>query len=254
MQRFFTGFQKQGEEIKIKEERVVHQLTHVLRAKVGEQIVLLDNTGHEYVVELREITKRELVGKLIFDQSIPDQRTALTVYLAMIKKERFEWALEKLTELGVKRVVPVISERTVIKKKEIPERWVTIIREASEQCERAKLMELGEIVDFDEAVKMASGEKKFIGVERCHPERSEGSTAHTGRRSLPRFSREAGRDDGGSAGCAVDLFIGPEGGWTESEQKLASEHGILPLHLPNTVLRTETAAVALATLVMFHAT
>ena len=203
-------------------------LAQVLRAKIGQTFEL----AHGGEVRLGTIAEID-DGKVSFTlgEAVATGQTAreVTVALAIFKFDRFEWAVEKLTELGVTRIVPVIAQRTdahLVKAAEKRvERWRRITHEASQQSRR-----LGEPV-IEEPVAL----KKF---------------AAEGTKILLSENEKSVALSGVLGDGAVTLAIGPEGGWTADEERLFAEQGWLSASLGSTVLRAETAAIAAVAVAM----
>ena len=127
---------------------IAHQLRSVLRLGVGDQVVLLDNRGGAFLAEIRALDRKSAQGFVLDAVAAPGEPSvAVTLYQCSLKADKFEWVLQKGTELGVTRFVPVVSRRSVVRpvaalaKK--AERWQAIIREAAEQCGRGRLAGIG---------------------------------------------------------------------------------------------------------------
>lgn len=203
-------------------------LTRVLRAKVGQTFEL----AHGGEVRLGTIAEID-DGRVSFTlgEAVAAARSArqVTVALAIFKFDRFEWAVEKLTELGVAKIVPIMAQRTdahLVKAAEKrAERWRRIAREASQQSRR-----LAEPV----IEKPISLKKLALEGERILLSENEKTIA---------LADVLG--DG-----AVTLAIGPEGGWTAEEERWFAEQGWRSASLGSTVLRAETAAIAAAAVAM----
>ena len=224
--RFFVDSVRSGRAALAGED--ARHLRQVLRAEIGQQFELSDNES-VYLGEI-ESFGRDLVSFRIVERLAPGELPVRThLYLALIKFERFEWAVEKATELGVERIVPVETarsekglERAAAKRSE---RWRKIARESAQQARRARLPVIGEPVAL--AAALASGE----GL-RCFFDEA-------GARPLP-----AALPGERSAADVVSLLIGPEGGWTDAERSMAAEAGWTSAGLGPTMLRAETAATA----------
>jgi 16S rRNA (uracil1498-N3)-methyltransferase len=239
MHRFFVHPQAIHHSTAVLDEAIAHQLRHVLRMRPGARIVVLDNQGWEYEVELAEITNKGARGAVIEKRPASGEPSVyVTLYQCVLKKDNFEWVLQKGTEIGVSRFVPVISQRTVIadneriKANKLP-RWERIITEAAEQSHRGRLPELDAPISFEQALAdAASADVALIPWEK--------ETARTLRDVLP------------GAAEAVALIIGPEGGFEDGEIELAQQHGVQPITLGPRILRAETAAAAAALLVLYE--
>ncbi|MHC4759608.1 MAG: RsmE family RNA methyltransferase, partial [Planctomycetota bacterium] len=157
MHRFFVEKSSfQGDEVVLKEKQV-HQVHNVLRMKEGEHVVVLDNTGFEYEVELLNITKGKAAGKIIEKrESAGEPKAKLTLYQSLLTREKFEFVLQKCTEIGVSRIVPMVTERTIVRDTAIKEgkleRWRNIIMEAAEQSGRGLIPELRTPIEYSEAI------------------------------------------------------------------------------------------------------
>lgn len=198
-------------------------LTRVLRVERGHVYEISDN-HQRYLAEVTEAHKEgvrfEIREKLPIERETPE----LTLYAAIIKFEHFEWGLEKATELGVDRLVPVVSAR--VEKgldKAVPkrsERWRRIAVEASQQCRRVFLPEVSDSMKFSQVLATATGLRYFLDEDR------------TGTQIAP------------AAGEAVSVLAGPEGGWTEEEREAARAAAWTPVSLGPRILRAETAWLA----------
>ncbi len=219
---------------------VAHQLRSVLRLQPGDHILLLDNRGHGYETEIRRLERERAIGHVLGRGEIDGEPpVSLILYQCALKADKFEWVLQKATEIGVTHFVPVISSRTIVrpadKIRKKYERWHAILREAAEQSGRGRLPELGDPLSWEEAVHHAAGVRLLPWEE----------TASTrANRALPDIITADGRP--------VSLLIGPEGGISEEESAYAFQAGWRPLSLGPRLLRAETAALVAATLVIHH--
>ncbi len=240
MHRFFlTNAQPAiGEAIDLSPLR--HQLQRVLRAKPGDRVLLLDGRGFEYVTELEAANGRETTGRVLERHCAHGEpRAHVTLWQCALKADKMEWVLQKGTELGVSRFVPVISERTIVRPAAALlgkyERWRTIVREAAEQSGRGRVPELAEPLSYAEAVRQADG------IRLLPWEDAGGAPSLAGR-----FGPAAGH----AADARVSLLIGPEGGLSVAEAQVATETGWKLATLGPRTLRAETAALAAVALVM----
>lgn len=220
---------------------LAHQLTRVLRLKPGDRIVLLDGQGIEYLTEISELARQSATGKVHSCKNVDSEPTAqLTLYQCSLKADKFEWVLQKGTELGVSAFVPVISERCVVRPAETLlkkyERWRTIIREAAEQSERGRLPILHDPLSFDKAVRRANG-LRYLPWEET-----------SGERGAIGLGAAVAREGGEMR--RVNLLIGPEGGLTADEAGRASHAGWQIVSLGPRILRAETAALASITITL----
>ena len=226
--RFFVSPEAiQEKQFKITDTGLVHQMSRVLRFKVGERLELLDNTGKVYESEVFEISKDMISGSINNTIDRPDApKHKINLCMALLKKDNFELVLEKATELGVSAITPILTERCIKKIDAIPERWQKIIQEASEQCGRSQMPEISDPIKFKEALQ------KYSPGLICFAE---------SKNPLANFDIN---DD-------INLFIGPEGDFTLDEIKAAKQNKIEPVNLGSNILRAETAAIAALSVINF---
>jgi 16S rRNA (uracil1498-N3)-methyltransferase len=226
--RFFVDEIHHGQAVMQGEE--VKHLRQVLRAEVGQRYELSDGQ-RVFLAEIESFRKGEVTFRVVEEIPQTPLLLNLTLYAALIKFDRFEWIVEKATELGVSRIVPVVAARTDFGlDKAAPkrlERWNRIALEAAKQCHRVGPPEITEPASLSHALSAAGGLRLFLD-EDCHQPLL---------RVLP---PEASRNQGDS----ISLLVGPEGGWTDAERKAAMEAGFTPASLGPLVLRAETAVVA----------
>ena len=213
---------------------VARQLARVLRSRPGDRIAVLDDSGSEYLVALTSVRPESAHGTVEERRSSisaePSVRIAL--YQAMLKADRFELVLQKATELGVSAFVPMLCARSVPTGRVggRGERWRRIITEAAEQSGRGRLPTLSEPVELVKAFDDLKG-LALIPWER---------EAETGLKTA--LSRIAPDSRGGEN--SIDVFIGPEGGFTSEEVGCARARGVVSVSLGRRILRAETAAVS----------
>ncbi|WP_026369929.1 RsmE family RNA methyltransferase [Kallotenue papyrolyticum] len=237
-----------GRTVTIADAALSHQLSHVLRLSAGDRVTLLDNSGWEYTVVLEQIERDRIDG--VIEQrrlATSEPRLKLTLYVPLLRGERFEWVLQKGTELGVSAFVPMVCQRSVIDDlAEISptklERWERIIREAAEQARRAKLPKLLPAMLFDTACEHAARRATAFVLW-------EGQ----GAQSLRRLLHAATQTPHGTAPFSIALLSGPEGGLTESELATAVMYRLPLASLGPRTLRAETAPLAAAAAVLWEA-
>jgi 16S rRNA (uracil1498-N3)-methyltransferase len=224
--RFFVDAFEAGRAILTGE--AAHHLGRVLRAEPGQLYELSDGTS----VRLGKIefSGRDRVEFSLLER-IPVRISSLhkTLLLAVVKSDAFEWAVEKATELGVDRIVPLAAARSekglLVAAGKRAERWKKIAFEASQQSRRVRLPEIGDVASPKAAFKKEDG-----GLHVMLSERAE---AFPLRRLLE--DQHADR---------ITIAIGPEGGWTDAEFAAAHEAGFREASLGPLILRTETAVTA----------
>lgn len=222
-------------------EPLSHRLARVLRLRPGDEIRLFDGSGLEVRAQIDELTAVSGLASIIERGEAPaEPGTHVHVYQSITKGERFEWLVEKLTEIGVGRVTPLITERSVVRtggEGNKLDRWRRIAIEAAEQCGRGAVPTVEAPMEFSRALDDAPG-------MRLLPFESAGGTAPSVQDVLTR------EIDALFAAGAVSVFIGPEGGFTYEEVDAATGAGATIVTLGDRVLRSETAGLVTATLVM----
>ena len=226
-------------------EQVSRQLRRVLRARPGDEIVLLDDSGLEFgaVVEILE-TGEARARVTSQSKSVGEPKVLITLYQALLKTDRFELVLQKCTELGVSRFVPMNCGRSVPRAQAEGssryERWRRIVREAAEQSGRGR-------------IPIVEGPLEF--VRACEGAESPALIPWEGERELGlRQALGALRSIAANPGDRgnLSLFIGPEGGFTEDEVRLARTQGITSVTLGKRILRAETAGIATVAAAMYE--
>ena len=219
--RFIGDFDTDSPSHIIKEESIVHQIARVLKLSPGEQVIVGRGDGKEALCNIIEVEK-DLVtlGMCERRENDSEPKNAVVLCLALLKKDNFELALQKAIEVGAKEVVPLITERTV-KQGFVRARLEKIVREAVEQSGRGVIPSLEEPLTFKDALFRAN---RMGTVFFCDPE-------------APMISSAGVRVKGTSY-----LFVGPEGGWTDTEREMAREIEAVFISLGRSTLRAETAA------------
>src|SRR5262249_42033699 len=212
-----------------------HHLTRVLRLSEGARVFIFDGESAEYECEVARAAKREvelsLLRRLDGDVESP---LRLTLAQALIKGDKFDWVIQKATELGVTRIVPLVTDHSDIKRAEERadqrlQRWRRISLEALKQCGRRRLVEICEPAPFDDFCGSAEQSARLIFSER-------------GGESLREVSAKIQDID------QLSLCVASEGGWSEGELLKAGDSGFTPVRLGSRILRTETAAIVAVTL------
>lgn len=226
---------------------IVHQICHVLRLRPGDHILVLDNSGWEWQVGLTQVSKDLVEGRTQGKSLVRGEpRTKITLYQGVLKGNRFEFALQKGTEVGIVEFVPVVSSRCVIADVESVEkklvRWRRIVLEAAEQAHRGRLPVIYQTMLFAAACERArlSGGLSILPWEEAQA-------------SLKPLLR--GGDQAAEATpppFSINLFIGPEGGFTADEVDLAQRYGVHPVTLGPRILRAETAGLVAATAILYE--
>lgn len=229
--KFFIDFEiGDSQRVELVDKDLLHQLISVFRAKLGDEIILLDNSGFEFKGMIKGIGKEEVLVNIIDKTKKEDVKVGVSVFQSLIKKDNVELVLEKCTETGVVRFVPILAERSVKSNLNF-ERLNKIAKEASEQSGRAKMPQISQIIDFKKAVSMSSEEKDAVNL--IFHEESDYYCDRLSCAFLQHFKDVK----------KINIFIGPEGGFSDEEVELAKKGGFYVLSLGDLVLRSETAAI-----------
>ena len=237
--RFFVGrFADDAAELR---GDTAEHLARVLRAEPGQLYELSD--GRElWLARIERVSRNEVDFALVERLPAVEPRLTITLLLSIVKMDRFEWAIEKATELGVSEIIPLAAERSeralVAAASKRAERWERILRESAQQSRRLRAPEL-RAIEPPQAAFRASGD---AGLRVMLSERAEAPSL---RDSVPV------RAASGSAPNAVTLAIGPEGGWTDAEFDAANLAGFVEASLGQNILRTETAVCAALAAIVF---
>lgn len=229
--RYFVTGPRVGQRLELEGDEA-HHLAHVMRGKIGEEVILFDGQGREWKAEIVEIGKRS-VELNVLEESVADRelRRPVTLAVALPKGDRQRFLLEKLVEVGVDSMIPLHTARSVAGFNEkVRTRLEKQVIEACKQCGRNRLMEIAEVRSVEE---LAIDNALRSSVRLLADPRAEIS-----------FSAEMEKAGSG----AVAIAVGPEGGFTPEESERLVAAGWLPRRLGHTILRIETAALAAAIL------
>ncbi|MFN0109449.1 MAG: 16S rRNA (uracil(1498)-N(3))-methyltransferase [Blastocatellia bacterium] len=211
-----------------------HHLSRVLRLNAGDRVFVFDGEGSEWECEIASVAKRS--AELTITRQLTDKvesPLSLTLAQALVKGDKFDLIVQKATELGVTRIVPLITDHSDVRRVEERaeqrlERWRRISLEALKQCGRRRLVEIAEPIHFSEFCDVGS-KPNLIFSEKG------GKTLHELAVSLKPINQ-------------LSLCVASEGGWSEAELQKAEANHLVPIHLGQRILRTETAAIAAVTL------
>jgi len=222
--------------------RQAHQIRNVLRMKSGDHVIVLDNTGCEYTVILTKVGRQNVIGEIVSrQQAQAEPNTQITLYQSLLAREKFEWVLQKCTEVGVASFVPIVTERSIVRRQDAItprklSRWRDIITEAAEQSGRGRIPQIEDPVNFADAVsRLSCFDRCLIGTL---------GTNGVSIKGVLQF--------GSDEPVTVALFIGPEGGFTDDEVADACCKGATAFSLGKRILRTETAAVVASAVILYE--
>jgi 16S rRNA (uracil1498-N3)-methyltransferase len=246
MHRFFlTKGTILGDEVIFPEEQA-HQINRVLRLAVGEMVVVLDNLGSEYQVELTEASGRTARGLVCLRRAAGGEPlNRVWLYIALTQREKFELILQKCTEIGVTGFIPLISSRSMVQDGGEVERkrsrWERILAEAAEQGGRGRIPTLSPALPFVKAIKEA-GQKAPMAFIFWENEQKLGL-----RQGLANALRQSSNSDQETV-----IMIGPEGGFSKEEAETACNGGMTAVSLGRRILRMETAAITATALILYE--
>ncbi len=232
----------------------VHHIRNVLRLGPGDDIIVLDNSGWEREAEIVEVGREQVVGRVLSRAlATGEPRTKISLFQGVLKGSNFELVLQKGTELGIVEFVPLISQRCVIASLDDVNkkmgRWQRIVQEAAEQSRRGRLPNLQPVMIFSHACERA---KRMGGLSLMPWEEEEmvnlklvfgrGEKKSRGKKTLSFPSRP----------FSINLFVGPEGGFTLDEVMLAQRYDIVPITLGPRILRAETAGLVATAAILYE--
>lgn len=244
MQRFFVEphqIDEEAHQIHITGSDVNH-ISNVLRMKTGEELWISDGSKYEYRCTIESFEPDEVLLHIVYSQE-PEYELPCRIYLfqGLPKADKMELIIQKAVELGAYEIIPVETKRCVVKldgKKSAKKtaRWQQIAESATKQSKRMLIPNVHEVLTFREALKYAeSMDVRLVPYE------------------LARGMQETKEILAGiEPGQSVGIFIGPEGGFEEKEIEAAIEGGAKPITLGRRILRTETAGLAILSVLMFQ--
>ncbi len=223
---------------------ISRQISTVLHLRAGQRVIALDNAGNEYELELEIVAPRSTEARILASRPAQGEpRACLSLYLGLTQREKFEWMLQKCCEVGASEFIPVISSRGLVQSPDEGnarrERWQRILQEAAEQSARGRIPSLAAPLRWEEALRDVQT-RALPGLIAWEGEKTV---------SLAEAVQAAGLAQ--SPAPRLALFIGPEGGYSETEVEQARAAGLAPVSLGRRILRMETAAVV-ATALALH--
>lgn len=233
MQRYFIHPSNIQDNHIVIEGDDVHHMRQVMRFRPGDKVICCDGKGYDWLSTIVELTPKAV--HLQIEQSFPslaEPRTQITLAQALPKGQRWDLILQKATELGVTRIIPFFSSRTIVK---IPrqkiaakqQRWQRIVKEAAEQSHRGRIPDVDTPITWTELLEYIQG----CNIPTLLAYEQGGEPLHTVLEVIPAHQK-------------MILIIGPEGGFDSQEVAEAQRQGVKVVTLGKRILRTETAAIA----------
>ncbi len=210
-------------------------LSLVLRAKPGEQLTIFDGTGRRYICRMNSVHKKEVIAEKIREETYSAESPVSIILAQGIPKgDKMDLIVQKSTELGVKKIIPIITEHSQVRATGKTERWRKIALAASQQSGREKVPDMAEPVDFKEFIEGRTADHKII----FSAEEKKQNLSKT----LNSFQSVK----------EITLLIGPEGGFSKDETRAAIQKGFASVSLGPRILRTETAPITAISIVQYE--
>lgn len=238
MPKFFVTKQQITQQIEILGEDAKHIKT-VLRKKEEEELIVCDGEGIDYICNINHFEENKIIVDIV-EKQICEAEPPIKIILfqGLPKADKMELIIQKCVELGIDAIVPVETERSIVKlnKKEYKkiERWQKIAEAAAKQSGRGKIPQIGNVLSFEQALQYSKKlDKSIIPYEK------EQKT------NLKEFIKNF-------EGKSIGIFIGAEGGFSEQEIVKAVEQNVLPVTLGKRILRTETAGMITTAILIYE--
>ena len=239
MNRFYVPFHAGLKNLWI-DSSESHHIIHVKRLKIGDSIIVFNGTGDEFEAEIEDIEDNRVNVRINQQKTISKENIVeINVAFAIPKGKRSHLLVQKCTELGVHKLIPINYARSVVKLKDDCsvkiEKWQKIAIEASKQCGRNTITEIGNVVDFDNILN--TSDSYDLPLFACSQSDSD---------NLKNTLQEHPKPNN------ILSFIGPEGGFTSNEIEMAKRAGCKFVSLGSQILRVETAAIAVSAILSYQ--
>jgi 16S rRNA (uracil1498-N3)-methyltransferase len=237
MHRFYIDH-IDGDKVFLSDSEQLHHLKDVLRLKVDDEVIVFDSQGKEYAGVIAKIERKQAELRITPIKSTRNHKTKLTVACAIPKGSRMDDIIDYLTQLGVERIIPMWTERVVVKLDDVKtesrlKRWRKIAQNAARQSQRSSIPLIEPVTRLEDVISGSHDyDLKLIPTL-------------AGERRLIKDAIAEARPNN------IIVLIGPEGDFTSEEIELAQSEGFIPVSLGDTVLRVATAAVAIASYLKF---
>ena len=242
MRRFFV------EEKNIRENTVIikgseaRHIAQVLRLENRDKIKVFTGKRREYLAEIIQVSKKEVIGRILKESRLDTEPPIeITLVQGLPKSDKMNFIVQKVTELGVRRIIPVITRRTIVrldkeKGGKRRDRWQKIALEAAKQSGRTIIPEVDAITTFIQSLSNISEEN----LNLIPWEEEETTSLKEVLKSITNHR------------SPITVFIGPEGGFTSEEVEAAKEKGVVPVSLGPRLLRTETAGLVTLAMILYE--
>ena len=239
MHRFFINSEQISTNEVLFQPEEIKQIKNVLRLSTGDRILVLDNNGNTYIVEISKSDNKCLKGKIIERQfQKPDSQFSISLGQALTKGSKIDFIIQKATELGVKNITFIETERSIIRFKNINNnrltRWKKIAKEAAELSHRLTIPDISCCRNLEEYCRTCEYAcQKLIFWEQ----------------EKEKKLRDCLKNDIGIS--RLSILVGPEGGFSQKEIKLTRSFGFIPVGLGPRILRTETSALSILSIIQY---
>ncbi len=239
MNRFYVPFHTDVKDLWISSSES-HHITRVKRLQIGDDIIVFNGMGDEYDAEIEDIKDNRVKVKINQQKTTSKENSVgIDIAFAVPKGKRSHLLVQKCTELGVRKLIPTNYDRSVVKLKDDCsakiEKWQKIAIEASKQCGRNTITEIGKVVNFNNVLKTV--DSYDLPLFACNQ-----SDSNNLKISLQEHSKAN----------SIICFIGPEGGFTSNEIEMAKKVDCRFASLGRRILRVETAAIAVSAILSYH--
>lgn len=244
MHRFFIAADGVGANLIEIDRQQTHHIKKVLRLKTGDQVILFDGSGNEYTCTLHSCRDDIMLAQIESSRYHPNEPSInVTLAQAVAKGEKMEYIIQKAVEIGVSAIIPFISERTVVAlkdKKARPrvDRWQSIARESCKQCRRNIIPQVKPIISLNSLLAGLPPDGRAIMLYEGEDRTGLKAVINNIKNTAPWPN--------------ITILVGPEGGFTPLEAEAARKHSVITAGLGPRILRTETAGLAAASIILYE--
>lgn len=236
--RFFVNPENiTKDNVNILEKDNIHHILRVLRLKESDTIIILDGSENEYEVIITSITEEVIKGRIVKKITHPPKKIELTLIQALPKTTKMDLVISKCTELGVTKIIPVKTQRSVINLKDESTkfaRWKRIAKSSSSQCQRVEIPIINPITNLSASLELIK--EIDLGLILYEKAKRRLKEVFFNKNQLKKIA----------------IFIGPEGGWTPQEITEVEAKGIIPISIGQNILRCETAPIVAGSIILYE--